>query len=202
MATPWHTPIREEGSRPQDRACGIWHDHIYYPLENCPVLEFTSSENASSTKAAQVSTATRICKNQATFMTDFRLALGGFKDQEQERTAWVVQRSKRRLQADCLVGGHHQSIEGKGRARRALAGPYGKGYPRTDKSFMRARHARPLYALRVGHPPNSLTTVRGWPARRAGGLRPSSSPLDTPSRTGLGSSDTLVSPWSPLAIRP
>jgi hypothetical protein len=48
-----------------------------------------------------------------------------------------------------------------------VPGPYGKGYPRTDESFMRARHARPLYAL--------------W----AGGLRLSSSPLDTPSRTGL-----------------
>jgi hypothetical protein len=46
-------------------------------------------------------------------------------------------------------------------------------------------HARPLYALRVGHPPNGLTAVWGWPALWAGGLRPSSSPLDTPSRTGL-----------------
>jgi hypothetical protein len=36
-----------------------------------------------------------------------------------------------------------------------------------DESFMRARHARPLYAL------------------RAGSLWPSSSPLDTPSRAGL-----------------
>jgi 4-coumarate--CoA ligase len=27
--------------------------------------------------------------------------------------------------------------------------------------------------------------VWGWPTRRAGGLRPSSSPLDTPSHTGL-----------------
>jgi hypothetical protein len=54
-----------------------------------------------------------------------------------------------------------------GMPRFSYSGPYGKGYPRTDKSFMRARHARPLYALRAGHPPNGLT---------------SSSPLDTPSR--------------------
>jgi hypothetical protein len=45
---------------------------------------------------------------------------------------------------------------------------------------MRACHARHLYALQAGHAPNGLTAV--W---RAGGLRPSSSPLDSPSRTGL-----------------
>jgi hypothetical protein len=39
---------------------------------------------------------------------------------------------------------------------------------------MRARHAQPLYALRAGHR-----------ASRVGGLRPSSSPLDIPSHTGL-----------------
>jgi hypothetical protein len=33
------------------------------------------------------------------------------------------------------------------------AGPYGKGYPQTDKSFMRARHARPLYYGRLGGGP-------------------------------------------------
>jgi hypothetical protein len=34
-------------------------------------------------------------------------------------------------------------------------------------------------------PQTALRPFGGWPARRAGGLRPSSSPLDTPSRTGL-----------------
>jgi hypothetical protein len=43
-----------------------------------------------------------------------------------------------------------------------------------------ARHAQPFYALWAGHPP-----FGGWPARRAGVLRPSFSPLDTSSRTGL-----------------
>jgi hypothetical protein len=33
--------------------------------------------------------------------------------------------------------------------------------------------------------PDPYTPFGGWPARRAGGLRPSSFPLDTPSRTGL-----------------
>jgi hypothetical protein len=42
-----------------------------------------------------------------------------------------------------------------------VAGPYGKGYPRTDESFMRARHARPSYALRAGYPPNGLMAVLG-----------------------------------------
>jgi hypothetical protein len=47
------------------------------------------------------------------------------------------------------------------------AGPYGKWYPWTSLCFSWTRHARPFYAL--------------W----AGGLRPSSTPSDTPRRTGL-----------------
>jgi hypothetical protein len=57
------------------------------------------------------------------------------------------------------------------------AGPYGKGYPRTPLSFMRARHAQPLYALRAGHPPN------GPPAGRV-------------------ACGCLLPPWIPLSVRP
>jgi hypothetical protein len=35
---------------------------------------------------------------------------------------------------------------------------------------MRARHARPLYALQAGHPPNGLTAV--WGVARPQGGRP------------------------------
>jgi hypothetical protein len=34
-------------------------------------------------------------------------------------------------------------------------------------------------------PKTALRPFRGWPARRMGGLKPSSTPLDTPRRTGL-----------------
>jgi hypothetical protein len=38
-------------------------------------------------------------------------------------------------------------------------------------------------------PQTALRLFGGWPARRAGGLRPSSSSLDTPSRTGLAANE-------------
>jgi hypothetical protein len=53
---------------------------------------------------------------------------------------------------------------------RKVAGPYGKGYPQTDKSFMRARHAQPSYALWAGHPPNGIMAV--WGMARPQGGRP------------------------------
>jgi hypothetical protein len=62
----------------------------------------------------------------------------------------------------------------------ALPGPYGKGYPRTDESFMRARHARPLYALWVGHPPNGLTAVWGVARPQGGRLAAVFFPLGYP----------------------
>jgi hypothetical protein len=51
---------------------------------------------------------------------------------------------------------------------------------------MRARHARPSYALQAGHPQTALRPFGGWPARRAGALRPSSYPMDNPRRTARG----------------
>jgi hypothetical protein len=44
--------------------------------------------------------------------------------------------------------------ERRGPERDMTSGSYGKGYPRTDQSFTRVRHAQPFYALRVGYPQN------------------------------------------------
>jgi hypothetical protein len=43
-------------------------------------------------------------------------------------------------------------------------------------------------------PQTALRPCGGWPARRAGCLRPSSFPLDTPSRTGLGKIEGILRP--------
>jgi hypothetical protein len=42
-----------------------------------------------------------------------------------------------------------------------------------------------FYAQQAGHHINGLTTFQGWPVSRAGGLRPYSTPLDTPRRTPM-----------------
>jgi hypothetical protein len=64
------------------------------------------------------------------------------------------------------------------------AGPYGKGYPRTPLSYTWAYHAQPFYTLQAGHPQNGLMAVSGV-AHLQGGRPASSTPLDTPHRTGL-----------------
>jgi hypothetical protein len=46
-------------------------------------------------------------------------------------------------------------------SHRHPPGPYGRGYPRTPGSFTWARHARPFYALRVGHLQNRIKAVSG-----------------------------------------
>jgi hypothetical protein len=71
-----------------------------------------------------------------------------------------------------------------------------RGWPWTPLSFNRARYALPFYALRVGHPSNGLAAVSGvahlqvGPTHKAGGLRSSSSPLDTPRRTPMETTKT------------
>jgi hypothetical protein len=62
-----------------------------------------------------------------------------------------------------------------------VAGLYGKGYPGPTKSFIRARHAQPLYALRARHPPNGCL----------GGSSP----------TGQAACGRLLPPWIPHAVR-
>jgi hypothetical protein len=43
----------------------------------------------------------------------------------------------------------------------------------------------PIYALHRTLPETALWPLQGRPAHRAGGLRPSSTPLDTPRRTSM-----------------
>jgi hypothetical protein len=50
--------------------------------------------------------------------------------------------------------------------------------PQTPQSFTRARHAHPCYSLRAATPERPC-------GRFKGGLRPSSTPLDTPRRTHM-----------------
>jgi hypothetical protein len=80
----------------------------------------------------------------------------------------------------------------EGVAGAILTGPYGKGQARTGRGI----HGRtkvscgpakpdPYTPCGWATPQTALRLFGGWPARRAGGLRPSSSTLDTPSRTGL-----------------
>jgi hypothetical protein len=51
-------------------------------------------------------------------------------------------------------------------------------------------------------PQTALRLFGGWPAHRAGGLRPSSSPLDTPSRTGLTVPAAETRRWTARARDP
>jgi hypothetical protein len=52
-------------------------------------------------------------------------------------------------------------------------------------SMARAHHALPFYTLQAGHPVTASWPFQGWPAQKAGALRPSSTHLDTPRRTPL-----------------
>jgi hypothetical protein len=72
------------------------------------------------------------------------------------------------------------------------AGPYGKGVS-TDSLEFNAGPPCPTLIRPAGGPPPKRP-FWGWPARRVGGLRPSSSPLDTPSRTGLANTPTGKQP--------
>jgi hypothetical protein len=67
----------------------------------------------------------------------------------------------------------------------------GRGIYGLPKVSYRLAMADPYTPCGWTTPQTALRPFGGWPAYRAGDLRPSSSPLDTPSRTGL----------PPLAIR-
>jgi hypothetical protein len=80
---------------------------------------------------------------------------------------------------------------------------YGKGWPWTPQSFTRARYARPFTCPSpCGRttPEMALRPFQGWPARRAGGLWPSSTPLDTPRHMPLFKSRRLQSHLGLAAI--
>jgi hypothetical protein len=100
---------------------------------------------------------------------------------------------------------HDLRLVAGSRVRRTmLAGPYGKGYPRTDESFIQARHARPLCALRAGH----LTAV--WGVARPQGGRPAAVffplgypfPYGTVARGGHGLPKLLLGPAMPYPSTP
>jgi hypothetical protein len=59
-----------------------------------------------------------------------------------------------------------------------------QGVAMDSLKFTWARLALPIYTLRVGHPINGLTAVSGV-ACSQGGLRASSTPLDTTRRTPM-----------------
>jgi hypothetical protein len=74
---------------------------------------------------------------------------------------------------------------------------YGKGWPWATLSFARARHALPFCTpCRRATPDTALWPFQGWPACKAGGLRPSSTSLETPRRTPV-----LLEPISLLLRR-
>jgi hypothetical protein len=85
-------------------------------------------------------------------------------------TEEVEKRQKRGSASVCLeienrLGGNHlfrldQRME-KRKKGRLQSWALGKGWPRTPKSFTRARQALPFYALWAGHPWNGLTAVSG-----------------------------------------
>jgi hypothetical protein len=61
----------------------------------------------------------------------------------------------------------------------------GRGIHRLPKVSPRPAQPDPYTPCGRATPQTALRPFGGWPAHRAGGLRLSSSPLDTPSRTGL-----------------
>jgi hypothetical protein len=68
------------------------------------------------------------------------------------------------------------------------SGAYGKWYPWSPYSYTRPGPTMPdpSTPCRRATPETALLSLLGWSARRAGVLRPSSTTLDTPRRTGLG----------------
>jgi hypothetical protein len=70
---------------------------------------------------------------------------------------------------------------------------YGKGWPWNPSIFTWARHVLPSYVLRVGHPCR-------WPACRAGDLRLSSTPLDTPRHTPMRGRTHYVDRYHPCHL--
>jgi hypothetical protein len=60
----------------------------------------------------------------------------------------------------------------------------------------------PLYALQVAIPETALLPFQGWPAHRAGSLRPSCTPLVTPRRTPLPSTHQEKETWRAKVYAP
>jgi hypothetical protein len=75
---------------------------------------------------------------------------------------------------------------------------YGKGWPWTPISFTRARHAILFSPCRRATRETALLPFQSWSAHGAGGLRPSSSHLDSPRRTPM--SCDLTCPIRPHLI--
>jgi hypothetical protein len=81
-----------------------------------------------------------------------------------------------------------------------LPGPYGRGIHGRTKVLCGPAKPDPYTLCGRATPQTALRPFGGWPARRACGLRPSSSPLDTPSRTGLAAALAEILPSPKLRL--
>jgi hypothetical protein len=83
-----------------------------------------------------------------------------------------------------------QRRRGWGGRARLLQARMARGIHRLPKVSLGPAMPYPSTPFGRATPKTALQPFLGWPACRAGGLRPSSTPLDTPRRTGLVGAQT------------